>query len=124
MNYQSGICMDLRCHRRQQAFIYYALIAFVVGIVLGGCSHSETKWKETQEQYTIEAYISYMKELPDSPHVNEAKARIEELEWEAAFKAKDEQLIRVLLKKYPSDKNRIRAEEVLWSIKWPTVRQS
>lgn len=66
------------------------LLVFVLGLGVAGCKEKkksdaelnrekETKWREGQRQKAIKYYGELIKNYPDSPHVEEAKKRLEAL---------------------------------------------
>lgn len=66
------------------------LLAFALSLGLPGCKEpkksdaelnreKETKWRERQRQQAIKYYGELIKNHPDSPHVEEAKKRLEAL---------------------------------------------
>lgn len=66
------------------------LLAFLLGLGLSGCKEKqkssaelnrekEVKWRERQRQQAIKYYGELIKTFPDSPHVEEAKKKLEAL---------------------------------------------
>lgn len=66
------------------------LLAFLLGFSVTGCKETkksdaelnrekEAKWRERQRQQAIKYYGELVKNFPDSPHVEEAKKKLEAL---------------------------------------------
>ena len=66
------------------------LLAFILGLGFAGCKEKkksdaelnrekETKWRERQRAQAIKYYGELIKNYPDSPHVEEAKKKLEAL---------------------------------------------
>lgn len=66
------------------------LLALLIGLALTGCKEKkksdvelnrekEVKWRERQRQQAIKYYGELIKTFPDSPHVEEAKKKLEAL---------------------------------------------
>lgn len=91
-------------------------------LALGGCSPSESKWKQASQENSVAAYEAYLQEFPDSTHVAESQRRIEQIQWDVAFSTRDEKKRFACIEKYPNSANVERAREEIWVLKWPAVK--
>lgn len=49
---------------------------FAAGLVVAGCSSQQSDWQHAQQQNTVAAYQKFIKQYPDSEHVQDAKQQI------------------------------------------------
>lgn len=49
---------------------------FSAGLVIAGCSSQQSDWQHAQQQNTVAAYQKFIKQYPDSDHVQDAKQQI------------------------------------------------
>jgi len=99
---------------------FYFLIAIIILIVVG-CSQQESSWQEAKKTNTIMAYSNYLKLFSQGEHITEAKNLIEKLEWDSAFREKNDSLLKYLIIKYPKHNNLKETKEnttYLDNLKW------
>jgi hypothetical protein len=83
------------------------IIILTLGCASGSASRRESRsFREAVEQNTIEAYQEFIANNPDGEHVEEAKKRLVELEWNKAEKTGTADAYSAFIRKYkdyPSD---------------------
>jgi hypothetical protein len=52
--------------------------------LLGGCDRTESDWKQAKDSNTVPAYTDFIAKHPQAVHVEEARAAIEDFDWNAA----------------------------------------
>lgn len=100
--------------------LFYFLVAIIILIVVG-CSQQESSWQEAKKTNTIMAYSNYLKLFSQGEHITEAKNLIEKLEWDSAFREKNDSLLKYLILKYPNHNNLKKTNEniaYLDNLKW------
>jgi hypothetical protein len=99
--------------KRLVSLVFLPLIIII--ITLGCASTSSMKkenrsYNEAVKQDTIEAYTEFIANNPDGVHVEDAKKRLVELEWEKAERANTVEAYDIFITKYkghPSDSDYI-----------------
>ena len=66
----------------------HKLMFGILLILAVGCNRTERDWKQVKEANTASAYAEFMSKHPSGPHMDEAKASLDDLDWTAA-KAKN-----------------------------------
>jgi hypothetical protein len=61
-----------------------ASVLIMTTILLMGCDRTESDWKQAKDANTVAAYANFIAKHPQGPHVDEANAATESLEWNAA----------------------------------------
>lgn len=96
--------------------IQSAMLAFA--LLLQGCDKSEKGWAEAEKAHTIEAYQNHINQYQKSEHVEEARKKIESLEW---YRVKSQPTISPIdsfCEKFPnsefSNEASILREELAW----------
>jgi hypothetical protein len=88
-----------------------AMVFTFMGLIVG-CDRTESNWEKTKQLNTAKAYELYLKNYPQSPHNNEAKALFEILtDWEEAQKTNNSGAFFTFAEKYPDSELSRRAFE-------------
>jgi len=53
-------------------------------VLLTGCSTTESDWKHAREANTVSSYANFLRAHPQGPHVEDARAAIQDVDWESA----------------------------------------
>jgi hypothetical protein len=84
---------------------YQCLLLVSLIVFISSCATIESDWKKAESSNTIVAYEDFLKHHSYSKSANEARSRVEKLQFEEAVKQDQILLYNTFLKKYPNSKN-------------------
>jgi len=79
----------------RNVWMLMAALALIACDPLGG------EWRAATQHDTVEAYEAFIIDNPDAKRVDEARGRIESLEWDAIKKSEDLPALQAFIQKYP-----------------------
>ncbi len=60
------------------------ILLFLSTFLVVGCSSTWLNWQEAKFSNTVDAYTDYLAKHPQGPHADDARAAIDDLEWDSA----------------------------------------
>jgi hypothetical protein len=99
-----------------------SICLIILFFLLISCVSQEKSWEEAKKINSINQYIEFINDFPDSKFVEEAKTNIELLEWEMAISNKDINKLNTCENKYAGSKNLAKVKAMMLKHKWPPIK--
>jgi hypothetical protein len=88
------------------------------------CATIEDNWKSAKEINTVQSYVEFLDDYPESKYAQEARNKLEQAEWSAA-KAKNSTIaLRRFSEKYPQSRYKDQALLMLQELAWSKAKKS
>ena len=100
------------------------LCLVVMGLAFTGCDSRESAWLNAEEQNTISAYETFVRQYPDGEHVEEARERIEDMKFASAQAAGAADDLEAYLAAYPRGRHADQAKQVLRQLRYQSAVES
>jgi hypothetical protein len=100
------------------------LAAFLISVILCGCTVADRDWIRAKSANTTSAYKDFLSRYPEGKHVDEARAAVDELDWKTAQAANSTSGYEAYLSQNPFGMHVVEADAAIDDFDWKIAKDA